>query len=104
MPKRGKGAERGNAQIRKQPHEKRRHGRHGRRRRHQVPPNLLDAHEVLRVHVADGVLLAGVANARAARLGHDGRVDGDDVRHGEEDGQAAADLGEEERALALLGL
>lgn len=94
----------GNSHVRKQPHAKRRQRRNGRRGRDEITPNLLHAHEVLRVRVADGVLIAAIAHARAARLGHDGRIHGDDVRHGEEDGEAGADLGEEVRPLALSGL
>lgn len=56
------------------------------------------------VRQAVGVVRSALAHAGAARVGHDGRVDGDDVSHSEEGGQAAADLGEEVRALALPSL
>src|SRR4051812_49394017 len=68
------------------------------------------SHQVaLDLELAEGVGLVGstlgrrlaVRHTGAARVGHDGGVDGDDVGHGEKGGEAGADLGEKVRALAL---
>lgn len=95
---------RGFLQVSQEAHEEGGQSRDGGSRGDGIALDGLNAQAVLGVVVADGIVGASIADAGTARVGDDGRVDGDDVGHGEEGGQAAADLGEEERTLALLGL
>lgn len=70
----------------------------------EISPDLVLAQQVVGVLHADGVLGREFTDTRAARVGDDAGVDGQDVRHGEEGDDAGADLGEEPGAEARLGL
>lgn len=91
-------------QVRQEAHEETGEGRDGGSSSDGITLDGLDTQGVLVVGVANGVRSAAIADAGAAGIRDNGGVDGDDVGHGEEGGQAAADLGEELRSLALLGL
>ena len=66
-----------------------------------VATHALLAEQVGLVGFADGVVGSRIADARAASVGDNGCVDGDNVGHGEEGCQAGADLGGEDGAMAF---
>lgn len=91
-------------QVSQEAHEETGKGRDGGGGSDGITLDSLDTQGVLFVGVANGVCGAAIADAGTAGIRDNGGVDGDDVGHGEEGGQTTADLGEELRSLALLGL
>lgn len=93
-----------NLHIGKEAHEEGRESRDSGGSGNGIAANVLDAEQVLAVGFAERIRVNSRADTGAARVGDNGRVDGDNVGHGEEAGQSGTDLGEEQRAFAFPGL
>lgn len=90
--------------VGKDAHDKSREGRDGSRGSHSITTNILNAEHVGIIIVAGGIVLSGFADTGTSRVGDNGGIDSDDIRHGEEGGQTCANLCEEVGALALTPL
>ncbi len=90
--------------IGEETHEEGGQGSNGSGGSDHVALNALLAEGIILIIVAPLVALQMGTVACASSLGNNGRVDGNNVGHGEEGGQAGADLDGKVRALSLFAL